>query len=102
MANLTAKWIPLALLIFTIFLSFLITSESRILQHGSPSSIQKNFDSQLFLSKLGFDPSTLETYRRRSLIGEDRVAPAGPNSQHNSQPPSNKLPATNDLEDQGV
>lgn len=87
MANSTAERIPLLILII-IFLAFFVTSESRIFHYGGVPSIEKNFDSQLFLLKLGFDPSILENYRRRSLI-TDRAAPGGPNPQHHYQPPSN-------------
>lgn len=91
MANyLTAKRIPLLILIIIFLLTtFIITSEARVFHYGVVQSRDKNFDSQLFFLKLGYDSSKLEKYPRRSLI-TDRLAPAGPNAQHHLQPPSHQ------------
>lgn len=99
MANFTAKWLPLALLI--IFIIVLSCCESRNVRHGdrintsTPNIVEQTNigdHSLVLLEKLGFDRWTLDKYRRRSLLigisGADRLVPAGPNSQHNSQPPS--------------
>ncbi|WOH05609.1 hypothetical protein DCAR_0625028 [Daucus carota subsp. sativus] len=77
------------LMIFIVFNTFFVTSKAArfIYQNKVPQVQIRAFDSQLFLLKLGYDSFTLEKYRRRSLVA-DRVAPAGPNGQHHSLPPS--------------
>ncbi|XAR72566.1 hypothetical protein NMG60_11019252 [Bertholletia excelsa] len=69
----------------------LVTCEARALLHGLPAMPNKTRrSSHLLLQKLGFDPSKLEMYRRRSLNANiDRASPGGPDAQHHSLPPFN-------------
>ena len=72
-------------LLLILLLLFVNVSSSRATRYGSVEApVKKRIDSRRLLRELGFDLSKMKHYNRRAMdVDKDRVAPGGPDRQHN-------------------